>query len=452
MQIARLSIIGTLATLATASNSAFATDVEHYAIDDSSYTYCNPGYPSAQAYAPLPGATLELVQAVVRHGDRTPVNYIPNNDNEWRCDEVEQETYLHGVGESEKNTTGSFKQIIEIPKWNQKYGFENRLWSGSCEEGELTDHGKHQHSTLGAHLRSIYVDKLGYLSPELSSADEIYLRTTHIWRTKNSAESLLGALWPKRGITPTSSIPLHTFPSRIETMYGNSGACPRINALIDDITKTDGYQRFMKDQGPLMARLMDILSVSESHWKEGWGGYFDVLNSHQCHQFNLPCKKNGTQSTNLCVTAADLNQVNRNANYETAYKFRDSPLSQNLTRLYIGSFVGTLRDQMKSHIDGHSKNLKFALYSGHDSTVWPLLGVLGASDQQSLWPPYASNLLYELWKQQDGSHVVRVIYNGQVLQTRDSEHWCDLNACPIDQFFKRMEEFIPSDITSECAV
>lgn len=38
---------------------------------------------------------------------------------------------------------------------------------------------------------------------------------------------------------------------------------------------------------------------------------------------------------------------------------------------------------------------KFALFSGHDTVVAPLLAALGAYDCR--WPPYASHVAFELW-------------------------------------------------------
>ncbi|KAJ2741880.1 hypothetical protein GGI19_006895, partial [Coemansia pectinata] len=108
-------------------------------------------------------------------------------------------------------------------------------------------------------------------------------------------------------------------------------------------------------------------------------------------------------------------------------------------------------DQVQEHIAGKTGDLKFALYSGHDSTVAPLLAVLQASNKNMLWPPYASNILFELWKKSDGSRVVRVIYNGQVLKLQPEFEWCDLNACPLDTFYKHLDEYIPESIVAECA-
>ncbi|KAJ2889765.1 hypothetical protein IWW38_004510, partial [Coemansia aciculifera] len=451
-----VAFVATLAVgnASPASSSTLGVGVSDYAFDDASYSYCDAGFPNDQAYSAVPDAKLELVQMLVRHGDRTPVHLIPNDNTTWTCDGVDENIYLHGAGQPETNTTGAFRQVIEIPAWNHRYGFANQVWRGSCDVGQLTDKGKSQHRELGSKLRSIYVDKLGFLSAQLNDTNEIYARTTNVWRTKNSAESLLGALWPKRGIVPQATIPFHTYPKEIETMYGNSDACSKIRTLVSTITASDQYQAFLKEQGPLMAKLSGIFDVSGSDWASSWDGYVDVLQARHCHAVALPCSDRASISGKAapkCATAEDATQVLRNSHYEWTFKYRDHPLSHNYLRLGIGSLVGTLKDQMQAHIDGKTGGLKFALYSGHDSTISPLLAVLQASNRNMLWPPYASNILFELWKKGDGSRIVRVIYNGQVLKLQPEFEWCDLNACPLDTFYKHMDEYIPENIVAECA-
>jgi hypothetical protein len=46
------------------------------------------------------------------------------------------------------------------------------------------------------------------------------------------------------------------------------------------------------------------------------------------------------------------------------------------------------------------------LYSGHDSSLMPLLAALGQPVQD--WPPYLSSLALELWRQPSGKHYVKV--------------------------------------------
>ena len=46
------------------------------------------------------------------------------------------------------------------------------------------------------------------------------------------------------------------------------------------------------------------------------------------------------------------------------------------------------------------------LYSGHDTSVMPLLAALGKRVEN--WPPYLSNLVLELWRRPSGGHYVKV--------------------------------------------
>ncbi|KAJ1941123.1 hypothetical protein EC988_006845 [Linderina pennispora] len=393
-----------------------------------------------------------MVQVVVRHGDRTSYTVLPNENETWTCDGVEEDMYLHEADKPPRNTTGSFKQVIEIPKWNSKYGFSNKVWAGSCEIGELTDIGKFQHRKLGGQLRDIYVGKTHFLPPTLTDTSSVYFRTTHIWRTKNSGESLLGSLYPGRNADSDDAIPMHTYPESIETMYENTAACPKLNSYVSQIYGSATFQQFLKDQGPLMSRISGILGVSGSVWSASWSGYVDALLPRKCHNKPLPCRSvNGTK-TDDCITKDDVKQAMRNGSFEWTYKFRDHPLSGEYMRLAIGSFLATLRDQIQDHVSGAAKTPKFSLYSAHDSTVATILGALKASNADMLWPPYASNTLFELWKKNDGNHVVRIIYNGRILQLQDGFKWCDLSSCPLDKFNKYLEALVPTDITAQCAI
>ena len=78
----------------------------------------------------------------------------------------------------------------------------------------------------------------------------------------------------------------------------------------------------------------------------------------------------------------------------------------------------------KSH---HKSSLKFVLYSGHDSTVTPLLINLGVHNRAG-WTPYATRVVFELWrdtlldssKQPDSidNLYFRVLVNGQVVTSK----------------------------------
>ncbi|KAJ1652559.1 hypothetical protein GGF38_005329, partial [Coemansia sp. RSA 25] len=84
--VALVATAAVVANASPASSSAFGVGVSDYAFDDASYSYCGAGLPADQAYSAVPDAKLELVQVVVRHGDRTPVHLIPNDNTTWTCD------------------------------------------------------------------------------------------------------------------------------------------------------------------------------------------------------------------------------------------------------------------------------------------------------------------------------------------------------------------------------
>ncbi|KAJ1798941.1 hypothetical protein LPJ75_006756, partial [Coemansia sp. RSA 2598] len=261
----------------TSVSSTYNTDISNYDFDDSSFNYCQADFPSNASYVPVANATLEFVQVVVRHGDRSPALVAPHQDVTWNCDKYSENVYLKSDTTSEVSSSALVNQKTEIPVWNGKYGYSNQLWKGSCNVGELTDIGKAQHESLGAKLRSIYVEKLNFLPYWLSNVNQVYVRTTHYHRTKTSAESLLGGIWPFRGISANMAIPMHTYPEEIETMEANSNACPAINKVWMDIIGSDSYQKFFKGQNALMTKLARILDASGPIWTMVWDGYFDTL-------------------------------------------------------------------------------------------------------------------------------------------------------------------------------
>jgi acid phosphatase len=79
-----------------------------------------------------------------------------------------------------------------------------------------------------------------------------------------------------------------------------------------------------------------------------------------------------------------------------------------LFNISIGKFFGRVKSKLAGVVSGEDKDLKYALFSGHDTTIAPLVSLLGNFD--GFWPPYASNLVFEL-SEENGNHFVRVFYN-----------------------------------------
>ncbi|KAJ1798300.1 hypothetical protein LPJ75_006879, partial [Coemansia sp. RSA 2598] len=121
--ISTLAIVAAhIAAFAAAQSSSvsttYNTDISSYNFDDSTFNYCQASYPSSASYVPVANATLEFVQTVVRHGDRTPVIVSPRQDLTWSCDKYSENIYLKSDTASGVSSSALVNQKIEIPAWN----------------------------------------------------------------------------------------------------------------------------------------------------------------------------------------------------------------------------------------------------------------------------------------------------------------------------------------------
>lgn len=73
-------------------------------------------------------------------------------------------------------------------------------------------------------------------------------------------------------------------------------------------------------------------------------------------------------------------------------------------------------------------SLKYVLLSDHDSTIGQIMTLL--ENPLTKWPPYASDLNFELFKTNAGNYIVRVRYNGEPLIIPS----CRTKNCTLKQF------------------
>lgn len=89
-----------------------------------------------------------------------------------------------------------------------------------------------QHLRLGQALRARYVTELGFLPAEFDPT-VVYLRSTDVPRTIQSAQSLIAGLFPDAA-TSSASVPvltIHTMDGDGDNMTPNTGLCPRLAEL-----------------------------------------------------------------------------------------------------------------------------------------------------------------------------------------------------------------------------
>jgi hypothetical protein len=259
-----------------------------------SYSYCGANFYDSSSYpvpTPVAGSTWNLVQLqlITRHGDRTPVNILPVYDVAYPFCDTTQSLGFYGTlassaGEMGHTTKASQKQqhnrhhprrrvasqqegrrlerIPYLAEPSVSNPYASQLWEGSCMTGQLTSQGVQQLEEIGRAFRTVYVDQLGFLPSTYSRANtSFYLRTTDVWRTRQSAESLLTGLWPASDLE-SDVIPLHSFPAEIETMYANPTACDAVASVELQQYASDAWKAHL-DAPEIWKELDSVLGVGD---------------------------------------------------------------------------------------------------------------------------------------------------------------------------------------------
>lgn len=115
--------------------------------------------------------------------------------------------------------------------------------------------------------------------------------------------------------------------------------------------------------------------------------------------------------------------------------FRDQTL-----KLAIGPFVDILLTNMEKFVRSSNSpdSAKFFLYSGHDTTLIPLMCALGIESES--WPPFASNVVLELYRNTDiaeneEQYYVKVLFNDEEKNIAQQSS----TFCPLSRFLQLLE-------------
>ncbi|CAL1300920.1 unnamed protein product [Larinioides sclopetarius] len=125
-----------------------------------------------------------------------------------------------------------------------------------------------------------------------------------------------------------------------------------------------------------------------------------------------------------------------------------------LHRLRAGPLIQRIIERMNQKINGEIPNLKFQIYSAHDTNIAVVLDALTLFNM--IAPPYCSALLFELFEMPDGVKTIRMLYqnSSKVEEKIDPPHILILDGCteycPLEYFINYTKFLIPEDWDQEC--
>ncbi|KAF2087146.1 phosphoglycerate mutase-like protein [Saccharata proteae CBS 121410] len=368
---------------------------------------------------------LQLVQILLRHGERSPVSPRFRNAGlpaHWPyCNSAKR---LSSVIMS--TTDWSNWSELKYRRRLETFGTDDGpvIASGPsgefdavCQPGELTDKGRETTLALGQRLRHLYVDQLKFMPRLISDSDMIYLRATPIPRALESVQQTFWGFYPPSA--RTADFPMPTILTRSpadETLYPNDGNCRRFAQLsrafaqrtADRWNETEDMEYLNKMLSKWMPKNSKRVAV-DSHPR--LSGIMDTINSTLAHEAptRLPREFYDARVRSIIDK---IGVEEWYSGYTESAEYR---------ALGIGALVGDVVSRMTGSVErngndglveiggedgelgrgrGGEKGIKLALSGCHDTTLAGVLSSLGAFEGEG-WPPYTSHIAFELFRKRN---------------------------------------------------
>ncbi|KAJ0070248.1 hypothetical protein NL108_007597, partial [Boleophthalmus pectinirostris] len=334
---------------------------------------------------------LQLVQVLFRHGARTPLKTIPNIMEVnlfWVPTLLEPPPHTH-IDFVVTDLNGGPRPFAPLEE-----DYRKNVLSGGSFAGQLTTLGMQQLYELGKRLRQRYIEDSPFLSPAFSPA-EVYVRSTNIWRTIESAKCLVAGLFQQK---QKEILPILTTDAETEILYPNFRGCKLLKIL--------GGPRWaessaLPDIAADLRSIQEALGIAAVAQKVDFILIRDDMVARETH--GLPCPP-----------ALDTwrNKVEQRAVDMMCYIY--NPEKRESLQLCVGPLLHIVLSNIEDKLQRASlePNRKLLLYSVHDTTLIPCLMAMGIFDMR--WPPYAADITLELYKhRQTNEAYVKVSYIGQ---------------------------------------
>jgi hypothetical protein len=443
-------------TVAEAAESAQATGPTTY----------NAG---SHPYEPIPSThSLHKVVVVHRHGDRSQITRnlgltYPESDSIkdlWESKMPSSETLRKMAAAFQSSLHVTLKAEGNTADSADSYADEEHLYSGEDKDArpyaQLTELGSQQLINIGKNLRSRYTYAAGnknkndkkknnkIISSDYEDAcDDIYIRSTNMCRTLQSLRSLIVGLYDisknKKSslITAASSssssssysLSVHTRSKDNETMFPKANsillAAKRSLILPDSLYHEthDGYTEYEK-----RIKLALGYDPNDINTKVSWLTVKEILSCYKVHGHPYPLDLNYEDEEFATIISG----------WMWGVLFKD----EDINRLACGRFIKELLNDIKNE----QKDKNMLIYSGHDSTLVPLLCALGVYNDQ--WPPYASYLVLEfIVDNTTGEEYVRALYNDQIVNmfNTDTDTSTSNDMVSMNFFIEQLNKFVISE-------
>ncbi|CAJ0605934.1 unnamed protein product [Cylicocyclus nassatus] len=332
---------------------------------------------------------LLLVQAIWRHGDRSPRKIYPN-------DPIKEKDWTFGGG-----------------------GF-----------AQLSPMGMEQHFKLGEQIRRRYVEDLHFLSRRYH-AEEVYIRSSDYNRTLVSAMSnVIGMYssnnsysqngtdypgmvgWPV-GYVP---IPVHTV-QRPDYVVIADDRCARRDHVWNMAKKLEEFKDYLSQDKVVNMFKKLTENCNQTVNEDNLWEIRDLLFIELLH-FGDRVRNITWFSDELYEEMTDIDtNITRfkNGIFKKSSELDGLDIGREIQKLRGGSLFNELNNHMQTKLNCSSSNdeepsplckwmngLKYYAYSGHDTTLYAFLTILGLIQSDLAipngYPAYSAAVFLELWK------------------------------------------------------
>ncbi|XP_031551630.1 lysophosphatidic acid phosphatase type 6-like isoform X2 [Actinia tenebrosa] len=328
------------------------------------------------------------VQVAFRHGARTPIFSLPEMQNASVGDVVwDKDKMLGDLPETlikyrVKDLDGGRQPVSEYDTRQKKV-----IWPGGSEAGQLTKLGQRQMYDLGKNLHRRYIKEVELLHPQLVP-QEIYVRTSNMQRTIDSARCVIAGLYGQQNVK-------------------------------------DGYKKDYEE-------FKEAAGIKDKHV---FVFFRDFIAAQEAH---------GMPVSPIFIKYREM--IERNATHELVSVQCGYPHGRHeILRLGVGQALENILERMKDKITKKSPSYhRLCLYSVHDTTIICMLVCLGLYNNE--WPDFSADLAFELYKKKDGQYFVKILLQGkeQILPGATSAMY------PFEKFRKLITSYSVEDWHQEC--